>query len=94
MTIQTFGNIVRTKRKEFALTLEEVAKKVKTSKGYICSIERGLCRPPSVQFIKAISKLLKLDATRMILISHAEKAPKEVREFFLTAAKMLGSSAS
>ena len=75
-----FGDLVRKLRKERQLTLEDVARKIGSHKGYVSGIENGKVNPPSVKFIRKFSRLFKHDEKEMVRIAYVDKAPKMIRE--------------
>lgn len=87
-----FGVLIKKVRKEKKLTLEKVAVKVGTHKGYISGIENGKVNPPSVKFIRRIAQVLKLDAKDLVRIAYIDKVPamikKEIASALEPAAKL------
>lgn len=75
-----FGKLVRTLRKERKLTLEEVARKIGTHKGYISGIENDKVNPPSVKIIKKYAKALGQDPKHLVRLAWVDKAPELIRE--------------
>ena len=64
-----FGDLVRQLRKEKNLTLEAVARKVGTNKGYVSGIETGKTNPPSVKMIAKFAKLFGPDPRVMVRLA-------------------------
>lgn len=77
----TFGEFVRARRQMLELTLEGVAKKIGSHKGYLSGIEQGKVNPPSGKFLPKLAEALKTDPTILAVMAYAEKAPKEIRAF-------------
>ena len=75
-----FGDLVRKLRKEKSLTLEEVARKVGSHKGYVSGIENGKVNPPSVKFIRKFARLFKYDEREMVRIAYVDKAPSLIQD--------------
>ncbi|HVR83873.1 MAG TPA: helix-turn-helix transcriptional regulator, partial [Planctomycetota bacterium] len=75
-----FGELVRTLRLERRLTMEALARKLGTHKGYISSIESGKVNPPSVKVIKKYAKVLGQDVKHLVRIAWVDKAPGIIRE--------------
>ena len=75
-----FGDLVRTLRKERGLTLEGVARKIGSYKGYVSGIENGKVNPPSVRIIKKYARLFGQDARMLVRLAWVDKAPKIIRE--------------
>jgi len=77
----TFGEFVRARRQMLELTLEQVAKKIGSHKGYCSGWETGAVNPPSSKIIPKLAAALNTDPTILAIMAYAEKAPKEIREF-------------
>ena len=75
----TFGEIIKKRRKEQGLTLERMAKKAGTHKGYISGMERGEVNPPSPKMTSKIAVALGIDPLSLMLQAYVDKAPKEIR---------------
>ena len=72
------------------MTLEAVAKKIGSHKGYISGIENGKVNPPSVKIIRRFCKLFGQDERTMVRIAWVDKAPpilKDEARQFLTLAE-------
>jgi len=78
--MSNFGNLMKRLRKEQGLTLEAVAKKIGSHKGYVSGIENDQVNPPSVKFIRKIAKLFHQDEKMLVRIAWADKAPALIRE--------------
>jgi transcriptional regulator with XRE-family HTH domain len=70
-----FGTEVHKARKDRGLTLEKLAKRTQTHKGYISGIENDKVSPPSPRMVKRLAKALDLDADRLLALSFIEKRP-------------------
>ena len=75
-----FGTLVKELRKQKGLTLEEVAKKLGSHKGYVSGIENDKVNPPSVKIIMKYAKLFGQDARRLVRLAWVDKAPAIIRE--------------
>src|SRR6185295_5038730 len=75
-----FGDLVRTLRTKRGLTLEEMARKIGSAKGYISGIEGGKVPPPSVKVIKKYAKALEQEARDLVRLAWVDKAPALIRE--------------
>ncbi len=53
-----YNNRIRNYRKEVGMSLEEMAKEVGISTGYLCHLERGTRRNPSTELMEKIAKTL------------------------------------
>ncbi len=78
--MSNFGDLVKRLRKERGLTLEAVAKKIGSHKGYVSGIENDKVNPPSVKIIKKFAKLFTQDERTLVRIAWADKAPAIIRE--------------
>jgi len=90
-----FGELVKKLRKERQLTLEAVARKIGSHKGYVSGIENDKVNPPSVKMIKKYAKCFGQDPRGMVRIAWVDKAPeiiKEDAEKFLQWCQEQGSS--
>ena len=80
--MSAFGDLMKRLRKERFLTLEVVAKKIGSHKGYVSGIENGKVNPPSVKITRKFAKLFGQDERLLVLMAWADKAPSIVREEF------------
>ncbi len=78
--MEKFGELLRRLRTEQGYTLDEVAQKIGTHKGYISGIETGSVNPPSVKFIRKIARLLRVEEKDLVMRAWVEKAPEVIRE--------------
>lgn len=74
-----FGGLLRRLRQEQGLTLQEVAQRVGSYKGYIWEIERGRVNPPSPKFIRKFASLFRYDQNEMLRVAYLDKAPLSIR---------------
>jgi transcriptional regulator with XRE-family HTH domain len=83
--VSHFGDLVKKLRKEKGLTLEAVAKKIGSHKGYVSGIENDKVNPPSVKIIQKYAKLFGQDARALARLAWVDKAPailkKDAEEF-------------
>lgn len=54
-----YNNRIRKYRKQSGMSLDEMAKTVGISTGYLCHLERGTRRNPSTELMEKIAKALK-----------------------------------
>jgi transcriptional regulator with XRE-family HTH domain len=73
-----FGMIVKNLRAAKNLTLEDLGKQVKKSKGYLSGIENQKVRPPTPSIVAALAKALGFDANVLAQVAYVEKAPKSL----------------
>ena len=79
----SLGEIIRAKREEMGLTLDEVSSKVRFSKPYLSTIETGrVNNPPSDELLHKLEKVLSFEQGTLIYIAHLERAPTDVRKKF------------
>lgn len=77
----SLGSIIRARREEMDLTLDEVSVKVDFSKPYLSTIETGrVNNPPSDELLRKLEKVLKFPTGELLRIAHIERAPTDVRE--------------
>jgi repressor LexA len=82
----SLGELIRNKRVEMGLTLDEVATKVKFSKPYLSTIETGRVKnPPSDELLRKLENVLKFETGTLLSIAHMERSPTDVREKVETA---------
>jgi len=74
-----FGQTIREIRKHRGMTLERLAKRAGTSKGYMSGIENGKCNPPLAKITVLLCKVLGMTPDGLLLLSEAAKAPVEVQ---------------
>jgi len=77
--MQRFGTILRRARLARGWTLDDVARRVRSHKGYISGMENRNVNPPSATLVLKLAQLYELDGTELLLLAIAEKAPKQVR---------------
>lgn len=78
--MSNFGDLVKRLRKERAMTLEQVAKKIGSHKGYVSGIENDKVNPPSVKIIRKFAKVFGQDERQLVRIAWADKAPEIIRD--------------
>lgn len=75
-----FGTLVKRLRQEKNLTLEAVAKKIGSHKGYVSGIENDKVSPPSVKIILKYAKLFGQDHKALVRMAWVDKAPAIIRD--------------
>ena len=88
------GTLLRSEREACGWTLEQVAKRLKVTKGYISRLEGGKARP-AVRMIDALAKTLQIDPNPLLILaghipadigdilrSHPVEAPAVLRKSF------------
>lgn len=81
-----FATTAKEARLAKGLTLEALADKIGTEKGYISGFENRKVNPPSPKIVKRMAKVLGLDETELLIYSFVPKAPKEIRGILLDGA--------
>jgi SOS-response transcriptional repressor LexA len=75
-----FGDLVKRLRKDRSMTLEQVARKIQSHKGYVSGIENGTVNPPSVKFIRKFARIFQYDEKQMVRMAYVDKAPKLIKD--------------
>ena len=82
----SLGQIIRKKREELNLTLDEVSSCVGFSKPYLSTIETGKVKnPPSDLLLKELEKALEFEPGLLLHIAHMEGLPPDVRQEYESA---------
>jgi transcriptional regulator with XRE-family HTH domain len=77
----TFGQQMKAQRQIKGMTLEAVARRLGTHKGYVSGIENGKVNPPSAKIVKAFAKLYSVPYEEILLQAEIEKIHPDVREY-------------
>jgi len=78
--VSRFGELMKALRKQKGMTLDAVAKKVGTHKGYISGIETGNVNPPSVKMIRKFARTFGQDEKTLVRLAWVDKAPPLIRQ--------------
>lgn len=79
----SLGQIIRDRREEFRLTLDEVAAKTGFSKPYLSTVETGKVKnPPSDALLSRLEKVLDFEVGLLQYLAHMERMPADVRKNF------------
>jgi len=82
----SLGQIIRKKREQLNLTLDEVSTRVGFSKPYLSTIETGKVKnPPGDKLLKKLEKLLKFEPGLLLHIAHMERLPSDIRQEYESA---------
>ncbi len=68
-----FCDVVKAARKAKGLTLEKVAKAIKSHKGYVSGFENDKVSPPSAPIVVRLAKMLDLDVEELLVLRLLEK---------------------
>lgn len=86
MAIMALGKIIRNKREQLNLTLDEVSAAVSFSKPYLSTIETGKVKnPPSDDLLIKLEKILQFDTGLLVHIAHMEAMPADIRQQYESA---------
>ncbi len=82
--MRTVGTMIRQRRHELDLTLQQVADTVGCTKGYLSSIENERREsPPSRELLERIERALRLDAGALVSAGAWQSTPHDVRQHVL-----------
>ena len=82
----SLGQIIRKKREELGLTLDEVAVNVGFSKPYLSTIETSKVKnPPSDTLLQKLESVLQFESGLLRHIAHVERMPADVRQDYEAA---------
>jgi len=77
----SLGFIIRKRREELNLTLDEVAGATQFSKPYLSTIETGKVKnPPSDRLLAGLEKVLQFDCGFLRRIAYVERMPADIRQ--------------
>jgi len=82
----SLGQIIRQKRGQLGLTLDEVGNRVGFSKPYLSTIETGKVKnPPSDELLAKLEKILEFEPGLLLHIAHLERMPTDIRQEYESA---------
>jgi phage repressor protein C with HTH and peptisase S24 domain len=82
----SLGQIIRKRRDQLRLTLDEVSTRIGFSKPYLSTIETGKVKnPPSDQLLRKLEKILEFEPGLLLHIAHIEGLPSDIRQEYETA---------
>ena len=82
----SLGRIIRKKREQLNLTLDQVSSRVGFSKPYLSTIETGKVKnPPSDSLLRKLEKILEFEPGLLLHIAHTERMPCDLRQEFESA---------
>jgi len=82
----SLGQIIRDKREQLNLTLDEVSSRVGFSKPYLSTIETGKTKnPPGDELLTRLEKVLEFEQGLLLYIAHVEGLPADVRKDYESA---------
>jgi len=84
--IMALGQIIRKRREQLKLTLDEVSSRCGFSKPYLSTIETGKVKnPPSDELLRKLEQILEFEPGLLLHIGHIEGLPCDVRQKYETA---------
>jgi len=82
----SLGQIIRKKREQLNLTLDEVSGRSGFSKPYLSTIETGKVKnPPSDELLIKLEKILEFEKGILLHIAHMERLPSDIRQEYESA---------
>jgi repressor LexA len=82
----SLGQIIRKKREQLNLTLDEVSNRIGFSKPYLSTIETGKIKnPPGDELLTRLEKVLEFEPGLLLHIAHLEGLPADVRQEYESA---------
>ncbi len=77
----SLGQVIRQRREEMGLTLDEVANRIGFSKPYLSTIETERVKnPPSDELLTRLEKVLKFKSGLLLHMAHVEDLPADLRQ--------------
>ncbi|MGD2093884.1 MAG: XRE family transcriptional regulator [Phycisphaerales bacterium] len=77
----SLGQIIRNKREQLNLTLDEISNRIGFSKPYLSTIETGKVKnPPSDELLTKLEKILEFEPGLLLHIAHLERLPSDIRQ--------------
>jgi repressor LexA len=82
----SLGQIIRAKRDQLNLTLDDVSSRVGYSKPYLSTIETGKVKnPPSDDLLTKLEKVLEFEPGLLLHIAHMLRIPSDIRHQYESA---------
>jgi repressor LexA len=82
----SLGQIIRKKREQLNLTLDEVSNRAGFSKPYLSTIETGKVKnPPSDELLRKLERVLNFEPGLLLHIAHLESLPSDIRQEYESA---------
>jgi transcriptional regulator with XRE-family HTH domain len=90
-----FGKRLRELRKQKGMTLETLASKIGSSKGYLSGIENEKVNPPTEKFVRKLARIFGQDEIEFLKMAYLDKVPKSLQpEFGRMVGKERGAGAA
>jgi transcriptional regulator with XRE-family HTH domain len=77
-----FGKRLRNLRKQKGLTLENLAAKIGSSKGYLSGIENEKVNPPTEKFVRKLARIFGQDELDFLKTAYLDKIPRSLQPEF------------
>jgi transcriptional regulator with XRE-family HTH domain len=77
-----FGTRLREIRKKAGMTLDVLAKKSKTSKGYLSGIENEKINPPMDRHVRQLANVLGQNEIEFLKLAYIDKLPPELKNIY------------
>ncbi|MCK4998634.1 MAG: helix-turn-helix transcriptional regulator, partial [Anaerohalosphaera sp.] len=85
LRFMALGQIIRQKREEMRLTLDEVSARTGFSKPYLSTVETGRVKnPPSDNLLSRLEDVLQFESGLLQHIAHVERMPADIRSDYET----------
>jgi len=82
----SLGQIIRQRREQLNLTLEEVSRRTGFSKPYLSTIETGKVKnPPSDELLARLEKILQFEPGQLLRVAHLQRMPCDIRQEYESA---------
>jgi len=82
----SLGSIIRKKREQLNLTLDEVSNRAGYSKPYLSTIETGKVKnPPSDKVLAKLERILQFESGLLLHIAHMERMSPDIRQQYESA---------
>ncbi len=82
----SLGQIIRNRREQLRLTLDDVSRQTGFSKPYLSTIETDKVKnPPSDELLTKLEQVLKFEPRELLRIAHVERTPCDIRQEYESA---------
>lgn len=80
-----FGKRLRELRRQKGLTLEALAARIGSSKGYLSGIENENVNPPTEKFVRKLARIFGQDEIEFLKLAYLDKVPRPLQAEFSKA---------
>jgi ribosome-binding protein aMBF1 (putative translation factor) len=81
-TDMQFGKRLHELRTAKWMTLEKLARKIGSSKGYLSGVENGKVGPPTDKNVRKLARFLGQSEIEFLKLAYIDKLPQELKNFF------------